>query len=164
MAVEYFPIDHSHFVYALLCQDEKDDPLYVKIGYTFRPRQRLSELRVTCPIPARHYACIECYGAAHKKTVEKALHKAFEEDHKTGEWFKFDWRTDKDKFNRICRDVFDQNRLAGRYWTVVDIAKMDKLEKERRRNLLANKKFLNKAKRNEYRSKARAAAWAELAR
>lgn len=126
---------HYH-VYALFCRDGAG-PGYVKIGHTMYVGGRLTQLRTACPVPAKMFATAEI--GAYKRLaldVEKALHKQFHERRISGEWFLFDFTSEKDKrdFNDGSMAVF--TRMMGRnapWWTKVSVPALDAANEARRK-------------------------------
>ncbi len=106
------------YVYALLCQDESGKG-YMKIGLTTNLANRLSSLKTLIPIDIKYYAFLECFNSEEMRLVEKALHKAFSERKRKGEWFDFDFSKEEDKreFNDTCKEVFlREMRLGASSW------------------------------------------------
>ena len=152
-----------YHVYALFCQDE-DGPGYVKFGRSMRIGSRLSQLRTSCPIPARYFAIVDV-GPEHKMyMLEDALHRHFSDRRVTGEWYRFDFKSEEDKraFNDGCRKVFVE--CLGRNapgWTKMSIAALDREAKARRQDFLKSR-HRKKIEQKANREAAQKRAWREL--
>lgn len=155
----------SYFLYALFCEDG-GGPGYVKIGYTQRIGRRISSLRTSSPIPAKMLATVEI-GASEirAKQIESALHQRFADRKSTGEWFRFSFGDPQHRqlFNASCREVF-RSHIGPDYpwWSTMSIEAMDRLDKERRRDLVRGL-GPDKLKRINLDDKRRRQAWKELA-
>lgn len=66
-------------VYFILCESE---PSFIKIGYSYKAENRLQQLALWCPFRLTRLAV-----TPGDKTLEVALHRAFEAQRVRGEWF-----------------------------------------------------------------------------
>ena len=162
MSVHSLPKLTKYYIYALQCQDV-DGPGYIKFGRTMNVTRRLSQLRVTCPIPAHYYAFVVMPSYRKCLEVEKALHRQFSERRTKGEWFRFNFSSllDKQEFNEGCREVFNLRLDKPQWWEKVDIKAYDKNEAKRRKEFMAsrNKNKIISYEKNQAKSRA---AWKEL--
>lgn len=136
------PEQERHYVYAMLCQDG-DGPGYVKFGHSTRIGQRLSTLRLSCPIPARYFAISHVGPYRHLMfEAEKTLHKAFRNRRITGEWFKFDFSSLEDKREFNDKTNFVLRQICGVHyegWTRISVKALDEHQRQRRFVLLNGK-------------------------
>jgi hypothetical protein len=97
--------------------------------------------------------------------VEKGLHTRFADRQARGEWFCFLFSSPAEKrsFNDGCRAVFLMELGPGNWWTRIDIAALDKYEKQRKVELINSVNF-KQIKRDAIEAKKRKCAWKELAR
>lgn len=129
-----------NFVYALLCQDENETSGYIKFGKTQNLGRRIRDLKTGCPLPAKYICFIECAGRGGADRIERSLHQTFSDRRSNGEWFRFDFSSQKDKkdFNEKCRAVFSGNDLCGEWWEKLSIngyfELVKALKKERRKD------------------------------
>jgi len=148
----------------MMCRDG-DGPLYVKFGRSMRIMQRLTEIKTSCPIPAKWFMTIRAGRQKMAVRLEKALHEHFSSRHSTGEWFKFDVHSAEDK-----KDFNEGIAWAAKY--VLGSAhpyKWDKLSVPalNRYNQGKKQRFLNCKNRNVIAARAkkdrkRRSAWKEL--
>lgn len=108
------------FVYMLLCHD--GGPLYVKVGITDTPHQRLLALRNGCPVKPKIFAMMETPSRRRAATIERALHAAFDEWRIHGEWFVMSF-ADRAVFNERWRRVVGQYALPNwpARWTQIPV-------------------------------------------
>lgn len=119
-------------VYAMLCQDE-GGPLYIKFGRSRRIGKRLTELRTSCPIPAKWFCTVDALNHLKQANLERSLHRHFKPRRITSEWFKFDASDPNDKkaFNNGSRVCFDNCGLTKVYWDKVSVPALDAYNKNR---------------------------------
>lgn len=142
----------DYYVYAMLCQDGKGSPGYVKFGFSGRIGDRLSQLKSGCPIPAKYFL-VYPVGALERtaRQLERALHRRFKDRRIRGEWFRFDFESPEDKrdFTRGCneslREVFREVREK---WTPISVKALEESERQRRAWFL-NSKWGKRAKRRQ---------------
>jgi len=161
MGLHIVPPDSSeYFVYAMLCQDG-DGPLYVKFGRSRNITKRLSQLRTSCPIPAKFFAVVQVVTESQQGHLERGLHAQFKKRRTTGEWFKFDSNSKDDKraFNDGCLIQFVACLGSGYKWEKISIKALNRYNKERRRIYYKNKKFIDALHFAELNKKS---AWKEL--
>ncbi len=91
------------YVYMLLCQD-LNGPIYVKIGISDRPTDRMHALRRTCAVTPHIFATIEVRTRQKARRIEDHLKEAYNNYNTVGEWFLFQ-ESDKTEFNRIWKLV-----------------------------------------------------------
>ena len=108
------------YVYMLLCQD--DGPLYIKIGITERPDQRLMELVNSCPVSPAVYALVGTNNRKYAQSLEGALLDGYKKWRTNGEWLALSV-DDKPEFNEIWKSIF---RTFQKRWPAWD-AKWDKV-------------------------------------
>lgn len=136
-------VERRYYVYALICKDTAKDSIgYIKIGYTSNIGERLSSIKMSCPIPARYYAVVDVRGKQIAERLEKALHDIFSNRRAGGEWFRFDMSCGKSKqeFNRGCQMVFRE--VLGpkhAWWTTISVQALDAYNAERRKAILHSK-------------------------
>lgn len=90
------------FVYLVLCGEA--EKIYVKVGRSSNPFQRLTELRVGCPLVPEIMATVEVANVNRAKRLESHLHAAFKAWRSHGEWFLLS-RVDKADFNAVLFGV-----------------------------------------------------------
>lgn len=154
----------KYYVYAIMCQDRKGDPLYVKIGRTSDITERLHSLRTGCPIPFRIYAFLDIGHRREKALdVELALHREFAGRKTAGEWFRFDSKSPEDKraFNDRSKRVLE--RLLGSrhpWWQKFSASAFDEYLKSKAASVDAEpyKQTINYDRRRRRRQQA----WKEL--
>ena len=122
----------GHFVYAVLCQDGDDGPLYIKFGRTHRLHTRLNEVAQGSPIPAKWLAFVEV-PEFKVKAVEKALHMRFALRKTRGEWFKFDAKSKDDvrEFNDGSNEVFRTTLKNPAGWNKVKASSLASYSKHK---------------------------------
>lgn len=98
----------GHYVYMVLCCES--GPIFIKIGHSKSPFQRLNDLRVGCPLVPRILAVLELPGRHLAKRMEGDLHRALMPWRRHGEWFAFE-HSDKIQFNQQVA------RVVGTYRT-----------------------------------------------
>lgn len=110
-----------HYVYSLICQDD-DGPLYIKMGMSANPMQRLNEIRTGNPIQVISLAWVDVVSKQKASILESALHIGAMHWHHTLEWFKVSL-SDFDDFKFACKGVLTKHSAAGRprlSWTQAD--------------------------------------------
>lgn len=98
------------YVYMLICRD--DGPLYIKVGISETPTERLMALRLGCPVNPKTFAVCESFSRRMARKIEVDLHKALKQWRAHGEWFKLDI-SEKDAFNDAIRPVFSKHTRAS---------------------------------------------------
>lgn len=98
------------YVYMLLCRD--DGPIYVKVGITDRPDERLLALRHGCPVTPLQYCTMEVASRRKARVIEIGLHESFRQWRAHGEWFRVNF-TDKTEFNAGWRKVLARHATNG---------------------------------------------------
>lgn len=108
------------YVYMLLCQD--DGPLYVKIGVSRTPTQRVKQLWLGCPVTPRYFATVEVRSWEKAKKMERELLTAMDKWSHTGEWLLLSLE-DKPEFNDKWKAVFRSNVEPGwdLSWSQTDV-------------------------------------------
>lgn len=74
------------YVYMLLCRDG-NGPVYVKVGVTDHPDQRLESLRRGCPVTPLQFHSMSIPNRRRALFIERRLHRALREWRQHGEWF-----------------------------------------------------------------------------
>jgi len=120
------------YVYMLFCGDGTGD-LFVKVGMTANPEQRLEALRTAVPIPTEMFAVVEVPSRKLALRLERALHEAFEQWASRGEWFRLTL-DDKPTFKAAWQEVF---RLHQRpswelKWTYMNMERYEAARAQRR--------------------------------
>lgn len=156
-----FPQENPYFVYGILASDKTGG--YIKFGISKNIGARLSGIRTNCPIPIRYITVIDAGYKEKALTVEKALHKYFDNRKTQGEWFSFNFSSGEDKkeFNKGCQYIFVNELGPGHWWTKVSIDALDKHEKERRQSLI-NSDHYRKVQRRYAEMDRVKRAWKEL--
>ena len=119
------------YVYMLFCQD--GGPVYVKIGISTNPTERLASLRTTCAVTPRLFASAEVRSKGVALGIERALHKHFVHAQTVGEWFVFA-QAEAVLFRERTREVlkpFDTDPTRPLKWNSVAVAGFIKLAKKR---------------------------------
>lgn len=142
--------DPTHFVYAMFCRDG-DGPGYVKFGLSSAISQRLSNLRVSCPIPAQWFAVVEVPTRGAAKSLESALHSVFASRRTSGEWFRFDLHEPEQmkEFSARSRRMVEAYAVPHGWWTKIDAEALDKDARDARRRRLHAFRVRNEAARRE---------------
>lgn len=120
------------FVYMLLCQDS--GPIYVKIGLSNDPFQRMHALRNGCPVELRRFAFVAVPSRKFATKLEMWLHHDLSPWRSQGEWFKFA-PEEKPDFNKGWQAAFSKCALPGwpLTWTQMPVAKlMEQWERRKR--------------------------------
>lgn len=122
------------FVYMLLCQDDAG-PIYVKIGMSDDPFQRMQALRNGCPVQPRRFAFVAVPSRRLAKKIESFLHGELSPWRSQGEWFKFE-PAEKADFNKGWQSAFRKAAIPGYplEWTHIAVEFLIK-EWDRRRNV-----------------------------
>ncbi len=102
------------YVYLLLCADG-DGPIYVKVGFSNNPQQRLYGLIRSCPVRPRLFAYVHVSTRQAALRLERDLLETFENWRIHGEWLKF-LIEDKPLFNRLWKESF--SRHAKKSWSL----------------------------------------------
>lgn len=113
------------FVYLVLCGEA--EKIYIKVGRSSNPFQRLNDLRVGCPFVPSIMATTEVAGTHLAKQLESDMHQALKAWHSHGEWFVLT-RQEKAEFNAITAAVLKRHgspsrRLTWRQYSVPDLIK-----------------------------------------
>ena len=139
-----------YFVYAIFCQDAKNDPGYVKFGFSKCIESRIMALKTGMPIPIKYIAFVEAGTTkASARDVESSLHKQFKDRRTSGEWFRFDVSDDGDKadFNEGSRAAFMAAGKTGLWWEKISMKALEKAcAYERKRRAAAKLKARKEAK------------------
>lgn len=130
------------YVYMLLCQD--DGPVYIKIGITERPDQRLMEIVNNCPVSPAIYATVAINNRKYAQSLERALLDGYKKWRTNGEWIAVE-TSEKPQFNTVWKEIFTTFRKRwptweGR-WEKVSVPGMVKRAKARAKNY--RRKFRN---------------------
>jgi len=128
-----------YYVYAMLAYDDGES-MYVKFGVAFRIWERLSQIKVGCPLPIQYIGILDVSIKQRALEVEKALHKHFVERNSQGEWFKFSTSSELDKqsFRDGCKTVFLMELGKDFWWTNISVKALEKYEIQRRAGLFAS--------------------------
>lgn len=122
----------GHYVYMLLCQDAKSDPLYIKIGITASPIERFRALRRGCPVRPRSFAYFDARTKAAARRIEAALHQAYAEWNAHLEWFAFS-ESDKALFNAIWKTVIDSKTGKPAQWIKLSVNELIRIGQQSQR-------------------------------
>lgn len=96
----------------LLCCD-KPGPIYVKVGVTDNPMQRLSMLTAGCAVTPIRFMFVAVRSRAFALALEKSLLSGFSVWHTKGEWFKVK-KSEKHTFNSAWKEAFSAH--AEKHW------------------------------------------------
>ncbi len=99
------------YVYMLLCRDG-DGPVYVKVGMTGHPDNRLHTLRLGCPVTPHQFCTIKRSSREKAFKTETGLHTALKRWKSSGEWYRVPM-DEKDEFNAALRDALHAHRQRG---------------------------------------------------
>ena len=155
----------AHYIYAIFCEDPETKSGFVKFGYSKNIFQRFASLQTGCPLPIRYYAiCKISNNAHHTWLIEQRLHRKFESRKSSGEWFRFDFSSQKDKadFNHGCREILGAD-ATGKTWEKFSAADLARLNKEQQLKYLKTRNNQQIYKRAGH-SASRRDAWRELKR
>jgi len=97
-------------VYMLLCRD--DGPVYVKVGISKSPTDRLMALRSGCAVTPRQFFSFEVRSKGKALGIERDLHRAFYRWLAQGEWFRVPI-AERAEFNAAWQPVVDRHRESG---------------------------------------------------
>jgi hypothetical protein len=119
------------YIYMLLCRDD-DGPVYVKIGMTEHPDQRLSALRTGCPVTPHQFCTIRRSSRARAYRTEAGLHSALNRWKSSGEWYRVPV-SEKDEFNAVLREALASHSQRGysNTWERVPVQPLIRLAKKR---------------------------------
>jgi len=95
---------NRNYVYMLLCQDF-DGPVYVKVGVSHSPLQRLAALKTSCPMTPQRLAYAVTPTRSRAFRIERDLHKEMARWRNQGEWFRVEM-AEKAEFNAAWHKVF----------------------------------------------------------
>lgn len=110
------------YVYFLMAPN--DGWMYVKIGRSYDPVERLGELQVGCPFRITKAAKVQCLSVKQSQKVEKALHKQFCPENTNGEWFRFAWNEGDARRELMTRIEFVLNaHLRSWRFEEIDVPK-----------------------------------------
>lgn len=114
----------ENFIYILVCYDQVDGPIYMKIGRSMCPGTRLTDIKVGCPVQARilYSAPIYPFSAAHK--AEKAIHRSLADSRIRGEWFRSKSAEPLKDDQEFFRAVANALRVCGvrrAEWSTIDV-------------------------------------------
>jgi hypothetical protein len=118
------------YVYMLLCSD--GGPIYVKIGISQAPTDRLNQLRTSCPVRPQVLAVAETFSRKEARRIENGLHQIYDGWRHRGEWFLIS-AEDKPEFNRRWREVFTRHsrRDWPLAWEQISVKAIDRLAQQR---------------------------------
>lgn len=77
------------YVYFLICAGDAEGVIFIKIGLSDNPTDRLRDLVNNCARPPLTFAWVHTYSRGISMKIEKELHRRFKEWRVKGEWFKF---------------------------------------------------------------------------
>lgn len=127
-SIQAFNVDgrlRGSYVYMLMCQDA--ETIYIKVGRSVSPLQRLSHLRTACPVAPEIMAIMEVSTQGRAGQIELALHTALSKWRTNGEWFRFQI-ADRPQFNAAWRSVIDQYSDSTRrlFWQKISVPEIVK--------------------------------------
>lgn len=93
-------VDRS-YVYVLMARDG-DGPMYVKIGRSDNPMARVGALQTGCPFRFTKAGMVKCLSADQAKRLEAQLHHELSACASSGEWFRFDWSSERDRHRLLA--------------------------------------------------------------
>lgn len=102
---------YGSYVYCLLCDD--GDKIFIKIGASHAPTQRMHHILGGCPVPPGVLAFAALPSKEIARNAENALHVVFEEWRTHREWFRFH-KDEKPRFNELLRTALV--RFSSRSW------------------------------------------------
>ena len=98
------------YVYFFCCSATEDaGHLYMKIGISERPIERLQEILTGCALEPLTYGAVHVYSRKLALIIENTLHLIFKGWRTNGEWFRFK-AEEKDKFNSFRQLAFEKYR------------------------------------------------------
>ena len=117
-----------HAVYVLMCSDAPDK-LYLKVGMSMRPVQRLMELGTSSPLAPKAFSYVEVGERQKAMMAERLIHKGLAQFRHSGEWFLFNPQDAEHKalFNAVLRQVLDAVRSSSREWQKIDLNQLKAL-------------------------------------
>jgi hypothetical protein len=117
----YVPPHRVGYVYVFMCQDETG-PLYVKIGYSVKPAQRLASLLTHSPVPPVHIWTTQTGSARSSHLLEQWIHKNLKKYHSRREWYRFDILDPqhKEDFHTVLNNALAQVEVGEKVWKKVD--------------------------------------------
>jgi hypothetical protein len=131
---------YPNYVYMLLCADE--GPIYVKVGITDRPTQRMAAIATGCPVPMISLSILETSCRKAARDLERALHLAFGKWRTKGEWFQLVLE-DKKEFNEAWKAVFSVHSTPSYRlkWSHISVDALDEMRKENYREYRKSLRF-----------------------
>jgi|SRR6185437_13811946 len=120
------------YIYFLSCRGEEDNVVYIKIGLSEFPLERMKALVNGCPLEPLTFGTVHVYSRDLAKKIERALHLLFKTWRTRGEWFKFALE-DKHKFNHLRGLLFEKYRSSAWPMNTVLIDIDPYLDMQRRR-------------------------------
>lgn len=136
------------YVYMLFCQED-GGPIYVKIGISDKPTDRMKALRASCPVRAKSFATVEVVSRAKAVYVEKMLLIEMERWKTVGEWIKLT-PEDKPAFNAAWQKVFSVHRTPSwpMRWSIVSVDAVMKDAYQKMRFVMRKQKRRGKSYRD----------------
>lgn len=126
------------YVYLVLCGDA--GTIYVKVGRSSNPFQRLNELRVGCPLIPKIMATVEVATLQRAKRLESHLHAALKAWRSHGEWFLLN-AADKGDFNTILSGILLNHSDPSRRLRPVQYSVPALIEDGKRRRAYMQSRF-----------------------
>lgn len=143
------------YVYMVLCME--GETIFIKVGLTDIPLNRLSQIKTACPMRVRVFCTMQTHSRKQARIIEGAFLTALGRWRSNGEWFTLTM-ADKVAFNEACTVVLrnystaswplkwvklsvpklqaDANKRAG--YAKLRFARMGKAEKDFKRDLQAS--------------------------
>lgn len=98
------------YLYLLLCRD--DGPVYVKVGISDRPTERLGELRHGCPVTPHQFCFLEVRSRKRALLMERAMKIGLANWSAHGEWFRVPME-EQVPFNDVIRGTLLSYQETG---------------------------------------------------
>ena len=141
------------YIYMLLCQDD-GGPVYVKIGMSSNPTQRLHALRLGCPVTPHQFCTMRHSSSKIALKTERILHKALKQWRSSGEWYRVPVSEQKE-FNQALRAALNSYHRSGfpQVWEKVPVQPLVRLAEQRLKDMqrlwnsrgLARRDFLSQS-------------------
>lgn len=96
-----------NFIYFLCCAADSPSAVYIKIGMSQNPLERLRELATGCGLKIASFGFLGCGCRSETHRIELALHAVFALWRTRGEWYRFELK-DKNTFQVLRKETLEK--------------------------------------------------------
>lgn len=137
IAREMSPIECS--VYLMFARDA-DGPMYVKVGISKTPGERIRSIQTGCPIRILRAVAFTCSSARTARAAEVALHSSLDQYRASGEWFRLEWSEEVENSLRATVEMVMDTIRGKDFRDVTHADGRNEIAQRRSRTLMAERK------------------------